>query len=180
LRKTRRRRPLSPRNRLNVEAAVTAFNDQEEEEMNESEMLVEMIRRMQQGEEPPPVAALIGFTLREVERGLAVIDFEANARHANGMGTLHGGILCDVADAAMGIAYAVTLGEGETFRTIELKINFLKPVRTGKLVATGRVVKAGRTVGFVECDVTDAADALVARATSTCMTLRPDSTTSRS
>lgn len=43
---------------------------------------------------------------------------------------------------------------------------------TGKLVATGRVVKAGRTVGLVECDIVDAADALVARATSTCMTLR--------
>jgi uncharacterized protein (TIGR00369 family) len=88
------------------------------------------------------------------------------------MGTLHGGILCDVADAAMGMAYAATLGEGETFTTIELKMNFLRPVWTGKLVATGRVVKGGRTVGLVECDVTDAHGQLVARASSTCMTLR--------
>jgi len=80
--------------------------------------MLEMIRRMQQGEvPPPPVAALIGFTLREVERGLAVIDFEADARHANPMGTLHGGILCDVADAAMGIAYAATLSEGDSGRS---------------------------------------------------------------
>ena len=135
--------------------------------------MLEAIQMMQRGEAPPPpVASLIGFSLREAEPGRAVVDFEADGRHANPMGTLHGGILCDVADAAMGIAYAATLGEDETFTTIELKINFLKPVWTGKLVATGRVVKAGRTLGLVECDIVDAAETLVARATSTCMTLR--------
>jgi uncharacterized protein (TIGR00369 family) len=131
------------------------------------------IQKIQRGEAPPPpVASLVGFSLREAEPGRAVVDFEADTRHANPMGTVHGGILCDVADAAMGIAYAATLGEGETFTTLELKINFVKPVWTGKLVATGRVVKAGRTIGLIECDIVDAADALVARATSTCMTLR--------
>jgi len=135
--------------------------------------MLEMIRRVASGELPaPPIATLIGFTLRDVEVGRAVVDFEADARHANPMGTLHGGVLCDIVDAAMGMAYASTLGAGETFTTIELKINFLKPVWTGKLVATGRMVKGGRTVGLVECDVTDAEDVLVARATSTCMTLR--------
>ena len=135
--------------------------------------MLEAIRKVQRGDAPPPpVASLIGFTLREVDPGHAVVDFEAGAQHANPMGTVHGGILCDVADAAMGIAYAATLREGETFTTVELKINFLKPVWSGKLVATGRVVKGGHTVGLVECDIVDADDALVARATSTCMTLR--------
>ena len=90
------------------------------------------------------------------------------------MGTLHGGILCDIADAAMGMAYASTLGAGETFTTLELKINFLKPVWQAKLQAIGRVVQSGRTVGLVECDILDADEVLVARATSTCMTLRGD------
>ena len=135
--------------------------------------MLEQIQKVIQGELPaPPVAHLIGFTVREVEPGRAVVDFEADGRHANPMGTVHGGVLCDVADAAMGIAYASTLGEGETFTTLELKINFLKPVWTGKLVAVGRLVKGGRTVGLVECDVTDADEQLVARAASTCMTLR--------
>jgi uncharacterized protein (TIGR00369 family) len=88
------------------------------------------------------------------------------------MGTLHGGVLCDIADAAMGIAYAATLEEGESFATLELKINFLRPVWTGRLTASGRVVASGRTVGLVECDVLDDRGRLVARATSTCMTLR--------
>jgi uncharacterized protein (TIGR00369 family) len=77
---------------------------------------------------PPPVAGLIGFTLTSIAPGHARIAFEAGAQHANPMGTLHGGILCDIADAAMGMAYASTLGAGETFTTLELKINFLKPV----------------------------------------------------
>jgi uncharacterized protein (TIGR00369 family) len=79
----------------------------------------------------------------------------------------------------MGMAYAATLDEHETFTTLELKINFLKPVRTGRLVATGRVVKGGRTVGLVECDVLDDKEHLVARASSTCMTLRGDQALAR-
>ena len=68
--------------------------------------------------------------------------------------------------------HTVGLDEGETFTTLELKINFLKPVWTGRLIGTGRLVKAGHTVGLVECDVHDDKDRLVARASSTCMTLR--------
>jgi uncharacterized protein (TIGR00369 family) len=134
---------------------------------------IEFLRMAMRGEvPPPPVARLIGFRLAGVEPGRAVVELDAAERHANPMGTLHGGILCDIADAAMGIAYAATLDEGETFTTLELKINFLKPVRTGRLTATGRVVKGGRTVGLVECDIVDDGERLVARATSTCMTLR--------
>jgi uncharacterized protein (TIGR00369 family) len=141
---------------------------------------IDTIRKIQAGEvPPPPVATLIGFTLTEVEPGRAVVAFEAGRRHANPMGTVHGGVLCDSADAAMGIAYAATLDEDETFTTLELKINFLKPVRTGPLVATGRVVKGGRSIGLVECDVVDDKDRLVARASSTCMTLRGEQAVGR-
>ena len=132
--------------------------------------LIEMVQR---GElPPPPVAKLIGFNLTAIEPGRSVLELEAGPQHANPMGTLHGGILCDLADAAMGMAYASALGEGETFTTLELKINFLKPVWKGRLIATGRLVKGGQTVGLAECDIHDDAGRLVARASSTCMTLR--------
>jgi uncharacterized protein (TIGR00369 family) len=135
--------------------------------------MLEKIRSAQRGEiPPPPVASLIGFTLTSVDPGYAVVELTADSRHANPMGTLHGGILCDIADAAMGMAYAATLEDGETFTTLELKINFLRPHWTGTLVATGRVVKGGRTVGLVECDIVDDQKRLVARASSTCLTLR--------
>ena len=123
---------------------------------------------------PPPVARLIGFDLISVKPGEAVIEFQATEAHANPMGTLHGGILCDIADAAMGIAYASNLAEDESFTTLELKINFLKPIWKARLRAVGRVVKQGRTVGLVECDIIDEKGSLVARATSTCLTLRGD------
>jgi uncharacterized protein (TIGR00369 family) len=121
-----------------------------------------------------PVGELVGFRPTSIDTGKAVFELEAGPQHANPMGTLHGGIVCDVADAAMGTAYASTLGEGESFTTLELKINFLRPFWTGKLVATARVVKSGRTIGLAECDVTDLEGRLVARAMSTCMTLRDE------
>ena len=126
-----------------------------------------------QGDAPsPPIARLIGFDLVSVKPGEAVIEFQATEAHANPMGTLHGGVLCDIADAAMGIAYSSNLDDGESFTTLELKINFLKPIWKAHLRAVGRVVKQGRTVGFVECDLTDEKGSLVARAASTCLTLR--------
>jgi len=135
--------------------------------------MLDLIQKSLRGEiPPPPIATLIGFTLTSIEPGQATIEFEATGRHANPMGTLHGGVLCDIADAAMGTAYASTLEEGETYTTLELKINFLRPVWNGKLQAIGKVVKGGRTVGLIECDVTDDKKRLVAKATSTCMTLR--------
>src|SRR5580704_12260992 len=121
---------------------------------------------------PPPIAQLIGFKLVGAKHGEAVVEFDASNKHANPMGTLHGGVLCDVADAAMGIAYNSTLEDDESFTTLELKINFLRPVRTGKLHAVGKIVKRGKTIGLVECDIRNADGALVARASSTCMTLR--------
>ena len=69
-------------------------------------------------------------------------------------------------------AYTSTLADDETFTTVELKINFLKPVWRGRLTAAARLVEGGRTLGLLECDVTDEQGRLVARASSTCMTLR--------
>jgi uncharacterized protein (TIGR00369 family) len=135
--------------------------------------MLEMAQKMVNGELPqPPVSELIGFKLESIEKGRAAITLEADERHRNPMGTLHGGVLCDIADAAMGMAYASSLAEGETFTTLELKINFLKPVWNASLRAEGIVVRQGRTVGMVECTVKDAKGDLVAKASSTCMTLR--------
>jgi uncharacterized protein (TIGR00369 family) len=86
---------------------------------------------------PPPVAKLIGFDVVSVEPGESVVEFQATEVHRNPMGTLHGGILCDITDAAMGIAYASNLNEGESFTTLELNINFLKPIWNARLRATG-------------------------------------------
>ena len=78
--------------------------------------LIERVEAMLRGEIPgPPAAQLIGFRLLSIERGKAVFEMEAGPQHANPMGTLHGGVLGDLADAALGTAMASTLGENESF-----------------------------------------------------------------
>src|SRR5216683_2215901 len=135
--------------------------------------ILDLAQKMLRGEEPPPpIGQLLGFVLKAIEPGRAVFEMEADERHHNPMGTLHSGVYCDLADAAMGYAYAATLREGETFTTIELKINFLRAVRKATLTAEARVVRAGNTLGYVECEVKDQDGRLVAKAASTCMKLR--------
>jgi len=90
---------------------------------------------------PPPIATLIGFRMTAIEPGRSRFEMDADHRHHNPMGTLHGGVLCDIADVAMGSAYAPTLDEGESFTTLELKINFLPPVIASHLIADTVVVQ---------------------------------------
>ncbi|MEW6140560.1 MAG: PaaI family thioesterase [Thermodesulfobacteriota bacterium] len=132
-------------------------------------------RIMISGELPdPPIAQLLGVRVISVLPGESRLELDAGPQHANPMGTLHGGVLCDLADLAMGAAYASTLERGETFTTVELKINFLRPVWKEKLFAMGKIVNRGRTVGMVECDITDSQGRLVAKAASTCLTLQKE------
>jgi uncharacterized protein (TIGR00369 family) len=119
-----------------------------------------------------PIARLIGFKAEEIGEGRAVVTLAAGPQHANPMGTLHGGILCDIGDAAMGMAFASTLAPDESFTTIELKMNFFRPVWQAQLRAEGTVVQRGRTIGYVECAITDEQSRVIAKATSTCMVLR--------
>ncbi|HEV8050650.1 MAG TPA: PaaI family thioesterase [Thermoplasmata archaeon] len=117
------------------------------------------------------MARLVGFRLVDIRRGRSTVELPAGPQHANPMGTIHGGILCDIADAAMGMAYASTISPRESFTTIELKVNFLRPFWTGRISAHGRVLRKGRTIGLVECRLKDGEGRLVAFATSTCLTI---------
>jgi uncharacterized protein (TIGR00369 family) len=121
---------------------------------------------------PPPVAELLGFELVEAADGECTMRLEAGEQHSNPMGTIHGGILCDIADAAMGMAFFSTLDDGESFTTLELKINFVRPFWTGTLLAHGKVISRGKSVGLTECRMVDADERLIAYATSTVMALR--------
>ena len=119
-----------------------------------------------------PVARLIGFEATDVSDGRATVILSTGPQHANPMGTLHGGILCDIADAAMGIAFATTLSPDESFTTVELKINFFRPVWKAELKAVATLLLRGRSIGYVECDVTDEQNRLIAKSSSTCMVLQ--------
>ena len=127
----------------------------------------------------PPIADLVGIRAVSFEEGEAVLELDADKRHANPMGTLHGGILCDLADLAMGCALYTTLEEAESFTTLELKINFLKPIWKSRLTARGKIKKKGRATALLECEVQDEKGSLVAFVTSTCLVLRGDAAKGR-
>src|SRR3954465_13238234 len=130
---------------------------------------LDMLRGLVTGETPPPpIAKLVGFTTKHIELGLSIMELDASERHANPMGTLHGGVICDVADAAMGTAFATTLEDDESFTTLDLTTKFFKPIWNARLTATAQVVKRTRTLGLIECEVTDEAGSLVAKVYSSC------------
>jgi uncharacterized protein (TIGR00369 family) len=126
-----------------------------------------------------PVARLIGFRVEEIGAGRAVGVLQTGPQHANPMGTLHGGVLCDLTDAAMGVAFVTTLAPDESFTTVTLSIDFFRPVWQTLLRADARVINRGRNVGYIECDVTDQDGKQIARARSTCVVLRGEQAKAR-
>ena len=122
---------------------------------------------------PPPIAELVGLEVVSSTDGEVVMSLAVDERHGNPMGFVQGGVICVLADGAMGFAFATTLADGDSFTTVEMKTNFLRPFTTGRLLATGRVLNRGRTLGLTEAHVRDEEGRLIAHATSTCMALRP-------
>lgn len=111
----------------------------------------------------------LGARIVEAEPGRVVLELVAGPRHRHGGGVVQGGVITQIADAAMGMSLATLQPDGLWNTTIELKINFIRPVVEGRLRAIGRVVEMRQTLLFSEADVVDDRDRLVARASSTCM-----------
>jgi uncharacterized protein (TIGR00369 family) len=114
-----------------------------------------------------PVARLLGMRLASAGPGLATFEMECGDQHHNPMGSVHGGILADLADAAMGYAVISTLAPDESFTTVELKINFLRPVFEGSLRCHARVDSRGKTIAYAVADVLNEEGKSVAKAVST-------------
>jgi uncharacterized protein (TIGR00369 family) len=113
--------------------------------------------------------ATLGARIAEAEPGRVVVELPVGPQHRHGEGVVQGGVITQIADAAMGITLATLQEDGMWNTTIELKINFLRPVIEGRLRAIGRVVEMKQTLMFSEADVIDEKGRLVARASSTCM-----------
>jgi uncharacterized protein (TIGR00369 family) len=120
----------------------------------------------------PPIVRTLGMEVVSFGDGKASVKMKVDSRFHNPMGTLHGGIMTDLADACMGIATISTLSEGESFTTLELKMNFIRPVIEGELAAEGGVIHRGRTIVLAECVIKNAQGKDVARGTATQMVLR--------
>jgi uncharacterized protein (TIGR00369 family) len=111
----------------------------------------------------------LGARISESEPGRVVVELVAGPQHRHGGGVVQGGVITQIADAAMGMSLATLQENGLWNTTIELKINFIRPAVKGRLRAVGRVIEMRQTLLFSEADVFDEAGRLIARASSTCM-----------
>jgi uncharacterized protein (TIGR00369 family) len=130
------------------------------------------VRGLLTGQFPaPPMTQTLGFTLTEADTGRAVFTGEPQSRHYNPIGSVHGGFAMTLLDSALGCAIHTTLGKGETYTTLEIKVNLVRPLtkETGQVRAEGRVIHRGRTVATSEGDIRDSGGKLYAHATTTCM-----------
>ena len=121
--------------------------------------------------EAPPAGWMetLGARIAEAEPGRVVLELIAGPQHRHGGGVVQGGVITQIADAAMGMSLATLQEDGTWNTTIELKINFVRPAIEGRLRAVGRVIEMRPTLLFSEADVLDDRDRLIARASSTCM-----------
>lgn len=117
----------------------------------------------------PPVASLLGWQLEDIDpdAGTIRVRFEARPEFTNPLGNIQGGILASMLDDTMGPALVATLPPGQFAPTLEMKVSYVAPAKVGPLWGRGRVVHAGRTTGFVEADLVDGDDRLIARASAT-------------
>lgn len=122
---------------------------------------------------PPPIAQTLGFTLDRVVEGEVWFSCEPHESHYNPIGVVHGGLVCTLLDSALACAGHTLLPAGVGYTSIEIKVNYLRAVSpaSGTLVAHGWVAKPGRRVAFVEGDVRDASDKVVATASGTCLVM---------
>jgi uncharacterized protein (TIGR00369 family) len=136
------------------------------------------LKALQSGElPPPPIAVLLGMSITEVSEGRVVFVAEPSEYHYNPLGTVHGGVMATLLDSALGCVVQSMLPAGTSYTTLELKVNYLRPVtvKTGTIYAEGKIIYVGGRIATAEGRLTDAAGKLYAHGTTTCIIMRPSS-----
>lgn len=136
---------------------------------------LEYLRAIAGGELPSaPMADLLGFEPVEVDEGRVVFSVEPAEYHYNPIGAVHGALACALFDSAMGCAVHTKLPAGVGYTTVELKVNFLRPItsRTGRLLCEGKTIHVGGRIATAEARLKDMEGKLYGHATTTCMILR--------
>jgi uncharacterized protein (TIGR00369 family) len=138
---------------------------------------LEHLRAIASGEvPPPPIGELLDFRPVEIEPGRVVFRMEPQEFHYNPIGSVHGGVAATLLDSALGCAVQTMLPPGVGYTTLELKVNYIRPIAVGQgaVRAEGRIVHVGTKVATAEGRIVRERDGkLVAHATTTCLILRP-------
>jgi uncharacterized protein (TIGR00369 family) len=136
---------------------------------------LEFLRKVVSGELPrPPITALMNFGFAELSEGRAVFTVEPAEYHYNPIGVVHGGLAATLLDSAMGCAVHSTLPAGAGYTTLEIKVNFVRPLTagTGRVRCEAQVIHVGGRTATAEGRVVDASGKLYAHATTTCIVFR--------
>lgn len=136
---------------------------------------LEFLQKIAAGElPPPPIASLLHFELVELSEGHAIFAVEPKEYHYNPIGVVHGGLAATLLDSAMGCAVHSMLPAGAGYTTLEIKVNFVRPIKadTGRIRAEAKLIHLGGRTATAEGSVIDETGKLYAHATTTCLILR--------
>ncbi len=142
---------------------------------------LEYLKAMARGElPPPPIAMALGFEMaheNDFSEGRAVFRMTPHEYHYNPIGTVHGGVFATILDSALGCAIQTMLPAGTAYTTLELKVNYIRPLLAGgaEVQAIGEVVAMTRQTGIAEGRLIDGHGKIYAHATTTCLIMRPPS-----
>jgi uncharacterized protein (TIGR00369 family) len=136
--------------------------------------LMRWIKAEQFTNDTPFIGRLLGMRFDEVEHGRVVMSLDTRPDFANPLGTVHGGIAATLLDSVMGCAVHTTLPAGDTYTTLEIKVNYIRAARLSgsTLTAEGTVIHTGQRTATAEGTVHNEQGKLVAHATTTCLVMR--------
>ena len=135
---------------------------------------IEYLRNIISGEYAPlPIGEHLGFRIAAVEPGTVTVRGRPDKRSYNLLGSVHGGWTAAILDTAMALSNLSLLQVEQTFTTLDLRINYLRPitVETGEVIAVGSVIQSGRRVAYVEATLTDLAGKKLAHGTGSLLNL---------
>ncbi len=132
-----------------------------------------MIKKIKSRFKSQDFLSFVGMELEHIEKGKVSISCRNKKEFSQYLGYMHGGMVASLADTAGGHAAATMLEDGYKIVTSELKIHFLKPVVSKKIIATGEVISAGKKLIIVESAVRDEESNMLAKMIATMFVIEP-------
>lgn len=121
---------------------------------------------------PTAISKILNMKIAKVDPQYAVVEILADPQiHGNQQGTIHGGLICELADAAIGTAHSTVMSDEQTFTTLEIKVNFIRPTWKSKLTAEAYPIYSGKSLTHYKCEIKNEENKLIAFTISTVMTL---------
>ena len=145
--------------------------------MNPSKMTgIELLKAMASGDIPPAsISETIPMKMDSIESGIVRFTVQADNRHLNPLGGVHGGFSATVLDSVTGCAVHTALEAGAVYGTVDLNIKMMRPIpKNTKLIAVGRLINISKRFGVSEGDIRDSSGKLYAHATCTCSIIRQE------